>query len=192
MKGFNEVSLKPLLQAKQPQRSQPLLIEEVFQSSDHSCGPPLDTLQEFQEASPVLRTHGLDVLLKLEFHRSRVETCLLPLNCWSHSFLYIPGVTKVLLCFYAFAIQIEKSFDLVIDSVGITISIFFLILFYIISLKWVTEFVLEILIQLHRIVISFFFTKEEQKSECRGWIYPSQWYKTENTFSIDSSGLNPQ
>ena len=42
-----------LLQAEKPQLSQPVLIGEVPQPSDHLCGPPLDLLQQ------------LDVLLLL-------------------------------------------------------------------------------------------------------------------------------
>jgi len=43
LKGHNKVSLESsLLQAEQPQLSQPFLVGEVFQSSDRFCGPPLD------------------------------------------------------------------------------------------------------------------------------------------------------
>ncbi|PKU40461.1 hypothetical protein llap_9237 [Limosa lapponica baueri] len=42
-----KVSLEPsLLQAEQPQLSQPVLIAEVLQSSDHHGGPPLDSFQQ--------------------------------------------------------------------------------------------------------------------------------------------------
>ena len=41
----NKVSLEPsFLQAEQPQLSQPFFTGEVFQPSDHFCGPPLDPL----------------------------------------------------------------------------------------------------------------------------------------------------
>ena len=35
-----------LLQAEQPQLSQPFLVAEVFQPSDHLCAPPLNPLQQ--------------------------------------------------------------------------------------------------------------------------------------------------
>ena len=48
MKGLNKISLEPsLLQANQPQLSQPVLIGEVFHLSDHFCGPNLDPLNRF-------------------------------------------------------------------------------------------------------------------------------------------------
>lgn len=41
------VSLEPsLLQAEQPHLSQPVLIGEMLQPSDHPCGPPLDSIQQ--------------------------------------------------------------------------------------------------------------------------------------------------
>jgi len=47
-----------LLQAEQPQLSQPVLTGEVFHPWDYFCGPPLDTLQQVR-VSPVLRTPHL-------------------------------------------------------------------------------------------------------------------------------------
>ncbi|KAK4815543.1 hypothetical protein QYF61_003235 [Mycteria americana] len=64
LKGCNEVSLEPcLLQAEQPQLSQPFLIGEVFHPSDHFCGPPLDLLQQVH-VFPVLRAPELDAVLQ--------------------------------------------------------------------------------------------------------------------------------
>ncbi|KAK4832884.1 hypothetical protein QYF61_026434 [Mycteria americana] len=60
LKGCNEVSPEPsLLQAEQPQLSQPFLTGEVFHSSDHFCGPPLDLLQQ-DHGFPVLRAPEMD------------------------------------------------------------------------------------------------------------------------------------
>ena len=44
LKGCNEVSLESLLQAKEAQFPQPLLIGEVLQTSDDIGGPSLDSL----------------------------------------------------------------------------------------------------------------------------------------------------
>ncbi|KAK4830276.1 hypothetical protein QYF61_009369 [Mycteria americana] len=47
LEGCYKVSLEPpLLQAEQPQLSQPVFIGEVLQPSDHLHGPPLDSLQQ--------------------------------------------------------------------------------------------------------------------------------------------------
>ncbi|KAK4808149.1 hypothetical protein QYF61_000129 [Mycteria americana] len=47
LEGCYKVSPEPsLLQAEQPQLSQPVFIGEVFQPSDHLGGPPLDLLQQ--------------------------------------------------------------------------------------------------------------------------------------------------
>jgi len=60
------VSLEPsLLQAEQPQLSQPFLVGDVFQPSDHLCSPPLDLLQQVH----VLDTPELDAVCQ----ESRVE-----------------------------------------------------------------------------------------------------------------------
>ncbi|KAK4811013.1 LOW QUALITY PROTEIN: hypothetical protein QYF61_015717 [Mycteria americana] len=73
LKGCNKVSLEPsLLQAEQPQLSQPFHIGEVFQPSDHFCGPPLDPLQQVH-VFPVLRAPELDAVLQVRSHQSRVE-----------------------------------------------------------------------------------------------------------------------
>ncbi|KAK4829035.1 hypothetical protein QYF61_001840 [Mycteria americana] len=50
-------------QAEQPQLSQPVLIAEVLQPSDHLCGPPLDLLQQLH-VFPVLRAPELDAVLQ--------------------------------------------------------------------------------------------------------------------------------
>ncbi|XP_074433859.1 TBC1 domain family member 31 isoform X2 [Larus michahellis] len=55
LEGCYKFSLEPsLLQAEQPQLSQPVLTAEVLQPSDHLCGPPLDPLQQVH-VLPVLR-----------------------------------------------------------------------------------------------------------------------------------------
>ncbi|KAK4810951.1 hypothetical protein QYF61_013359 [Mycteria americana] len=57
--------------AEQPQLSQPVLIGEVFQPSDHFCGPPLDPLQQAC-VFLVLGTPELDAVLQVGSHQSRV------------------------------------------------------------------------------------------------------------------------
>ncbi|KAK4825966.1 hypothetical protein QYF61_003535 [Mycteria americana] len=59
-------------QAEQPQLSQPFLIGEVLQPSDHFCGPLLDPLQQVH-LFPVPRTPELDAVLQVGSHQSRVE-----------------------------------------------------------------------------------------------------------------------
>jgi len=61
-----------LLRAEQPQLSQPFLIGEVLQPSDHFCGPLLDLLQQVH-VFPVLRAPELDAGLQVRSHQSRVE-----------------------------------------------------------------------------------------------------------------------
>jgi len=61
-----------LLQAEQLQLSQPLLTGEVFQPSDHFCGPPLDLLQQVH-VFPVLKAPELDAGLQVGAHQSRAE-----------------------------------------------------------------------------------------------------------------------
>ncbi|KAK4813629.1 hypothetical protein QYF61_014389, partial [Mycteria americana] len=62
--GCYKVSLEPsLLQAEQPQLSQPVLVGEVLQPSDHFCDPPLDSLQQLHLCL-VLRTPELDAVLR--------------------------------------------------------------------------------------------------------------------------------
>ncbi|KAK4815434.1 hypothetical protein QYF61_002649, partial [Mycteria americana] len=47
LKGCSKISPEPsLLQAEQPQLSQPFFIGQVFQPSDHFHGPPLDPLEQ--------------------------------------------------------------------------------------------------------------------------------------------------
>ena len=47
MEGCNKVSAQPsLLQAEQPQLSQPVLTGEMFHPSDHFCVPPLGLHQQ--------------------------------------------------------------------------------------------------------------------------------------------------
>ncbi|KAK4830181.1 hypothetical protein QYF61_008972 [Mycteria americana] len=58
--------------AEQAQLSQPFLIGEVLQLSDHFCGPPLDPLQQVH-VFPVLRTPELDAALQVGSHQSRAE-----------------------------------------------------------------------------------------------------------------------
>ncbi|KAK4816254.1 hypothetical protein QYF61_013888 [Mycteria americana] len=50
-------------QAEQPQLSQPVLVGEMLQPSDHFCGPPLDLLQELHVLL-VLRAPELDAVLQ--------------------------------------------------------------------------------------------------------------------------------
>jgi len=73
LEGCYKVSLEPsLLQAEQLQLSQPFLIAEVLQPSDHFCGPPLDLLQQVH-VFPVLRAPELDAGLQVRSHQSGVE-----------------------------------------------------------------------------------------------------------------------
>ncbi|KAK4827923.1 hypothetical protein QYF61_022371 [Mycteria americana] len=66
LKGCNKVSPgASLLQAEQPQVSQPFFTGEVLQPSDHFCSPPLDPLQQLH-VFPVLRAPELDSVLQLE------------------------------------------------------------------------------------------------------------------------------
>ncbi|KAK4831138.1 hypothetical protein QYF61_015441, partial [Mycteria americana] len=50
-------------EAEQPQLSQPVLVGEVLQPSDHFCGPPLDLLQQLHVLL-VLRAPELDAVLQ--------------------------------------------------------------------------------------------------------------------------------
>jgi len=61
-----------LLQAEQPQLSQPFLTGEVLHPSDDFCGPPLDPLQNACVIL-VLRAPELDAGLQVGSHQSRVE-----------------------------------------------------------------------------------------------------------------------
>ncbi|KAK4826723.1 LOW QUALITY PROTEIN: hypothetical protein QYF61_010976 [Mycteria americana] len=57
---------------EQPQLSQPVLIGEVLQLSDHFRGPPLDPLQQLHVLL-VLRAPELDAVLQVGSHQSRAE-----------------------------------------------------------------------------------------------------------------------
>ncbi|KAK4824658.1 hypothetical protein QYF61_017031 [Mycteria americana] len=61
-----------LRRAEQPQLSQPVLVGEVLQPSDHFCGPPLDPLQQLHVLL-VLRAPELDAVLQVGSQQSRVE-----------------------------------------------------------------------------------------------------------------------
>ncbi|KAK4810670.1 hypothetical protein QYF61_007470 [Mycteria americana] len=72
LEGCYKVSPEPsLLQAEQPQLSQPVFVGEVLQPSDHFCGPPLDPLQQLHVL--VLRAPELDAVLQVRSHQSRAE-----------------------------------------------------------------------------------------------------------------------
>ncbi|KAK4806069.1 hypothetical protein QYF61_010278 [Mycteria americana] len=58
--------------AEQPQLSEPVLVGEVLQPSDHFPGPPLDPLQQLHVLL-VLRAPELDAVLQVGSHQSRVE-----------------------------------------------------------------------------------------------------------------------
>jgi len=73
MKGFYKVTPEPsLLQAEQPQLSQPVLIAEVLQPSDHLRGPPLDPLQHIH-VLPMLGAPELDAGLQVGSHENGVK-----------------------------------------------------------------------------------------------------------------------
>jgi len=61
-----------LLQAEQSQLPQPVLTGEVFQPSDHLCGPPLDPLQHIH-VLPMLGAPELDTGLQVGSHKSGVK-----------------------------------------------------------------------------------------------------------------------
>ena len=73
LKGHYQITSQPfLLQAEEPQLSQPVLIGEVFHPMDHICNPPLDVLQQIH-VSPVQRTPLVDVVLQVRSHQCRAE-----------------------------------------------------------------------------------------------------------------------
>ncbi|KAK4831476.1 hypothetical protein QYF61_017724 [Mycteria americana] len=73
LEGCYKVSLEPsLLQAEQPQLSQPIFIGEVLQPSDHLCGLPLDSLQQVHVLF-MLGAPELDAVLQVESHQSGAE-----------------------------------------------------------------------------------------------------------------------
>ncbi|KAK4816767.1 hypothetical protein QYF61_022765 [Mycteria americana] len=93
LKGCIKVSPEPsLLQAEQPQLSQPFLIGEVLQPSHHFCGPPLDLLQQLH-VFPVLRAPELDAVLQDTVGFLGCEHTL-P----AHVQLFIHQYPQVLLC----------------------------------------------------------------------------------------------
>lgn len=70
MKGCSKVVLKPpLLQAKQPQFSQPVFTRELLQPSHHLCDPTLDTLQQVH-----VLTLGIPELDTVMIHPECLET----------------------------------------------------------------------------------------------------------------------
>ncbi|KAK4818782.1 hypothetical protein QYF61_019128, partial [Mycteria americana] len=73
LEGCYKVSSEPsLLQAEQPQLSQPVFIGEVLQPSDHFCGPSLDSLQQVHVLL-MLGAPEQDAVLQVGSHESRVE-----------------------------------------------------------------------------------------------------------------------
>jgi len=69
MKGRYHVSSEhSVLQAEQPQLSQPVLIGKVFHSMDRFCGPPLYALQQVH-VSPVLRAPHMNTVLQVRLHQ---------------------------------------------------------------------------------------------------------------------------
>ena len=79
LKCHNKLAPEPsLLQAEQPQLSQPVLTGEVFHSSDLFCDPPLDPLQQVHVFA-VLRAPGVDAVLQVGPHQSRAAVISLNL-----------------------------------------------------------------------------------------------------------------
>ncbi|KAK4805791.1 hypothetical protein QYF61_000397, partial [Mycteria americana] len=73
LEGCYKVSPEPsLLQAEQPQVSQPVFIREVLQPSDHLRGPPLDSLQQVHVLL-ILGDPELNAVLQVRSHKSGVE-----------------------------------------------------------------------------------------------------------------------
>lgn len=64
LKSCNTVSLKPSFPQAEPQLSQPVLIGEVFQATDCSCGPPLDLYQQVH-IFLILKSPEVDVVLQV-------------------------------------------------------------------------------------------------------------------------------
>ena len=99
LEGCSKVPPEPsLVQADQPQLSQPVLVGEVFQPSDHCCGPPLDLLQQVH-VFPVLRAPELDAGLpgrgvSPELGRGAES---LPSPCWPRCWGCSPGCEHTLL-----------------------------------------------------------------------------------------------
>ncbi|KAK4827897.1 hypothetical protein QYF61_022320 [Mycteria americana] len=92
LKGCNKVSPgASLLQAEQPQLSQPFFIGEVLQPSDLFCSPPLDLLQQVH-VFPVLRAPELDAIFQDMVGLLGCERTLL-----AHAQLFIHQYPQVLL-----------------------------------------------------------------------------------------------
>ncbi|KAK4831900.1 hypothetical protein QYF61_020047 [Mycteria americana] len=73
LEGCYKVSPEPsLLQAEQPQLSQPVFIGKVLQLSDHLRGPPLDLLQQVHVLL-MLGAPELDTVLHTGSHRSGAD-----------------------------------------------------------------------------------------------------------------------
>jgi len=73
LKGCYKVTPESsLLQAEQPQFSQPVLIGKVLQPSDHLCGPPLDPLQHIHVLL-MLVAPELDAVLQVGSQESGVK-----------------------------------------------------------------------------------------------------------------------
>ncbi|KAK4825808.1 hypothetical protein QYF61_002413 [Mycteria americana] len=86
LKGCNKVSLQPsLLQAEQPQLSQPVFTAQVLQPSDHFCGPPLDSLQQVH-VFPVLRAPELDAVLQPRIRLGCKRTLLAHVQLFIHQY----------------------------------------------------------------------------------------------------------
>ncbi|KAK4826190.1 hypothetical protein QYF61_006134, partial [Mycteria americana] len=67
VKGLTEVQRDDIHSsslAEQPQLSQPVFIAEMFQPSDHFCGPPLDLLQQVHVFLVLLEAPELDAVLQ--------------------------------------------------------------------------------------------------------------------------------
>ncbi|KAK4815949.1 hypothetical protein QYF61_010443 [Mycteria americana] len=63
IKDIDDPANHTTLPAEQPKLSQPILVGEVLQPSDHFCGPPLDPLQQLHVLL-VLRAPELDAVLQ--------------------------------------------------------------------------------------------------------------------------------
>ncbi|XP_068253163.1 ubiquitin-conjugating enzyme E2 W isoform X1 [Nyctibius grandis] len=73
LEGCYEVSPEPsLLQAEEPQLSQPVFIGEVLQPFDHHRGPPLDSFQQLHVLL-MLGAPEMNAVLQVGSHESRVK-----------------------------------------------------------------------------------------------------------------------
>ncbi|KAK4813670.1 hypothetical protein QYF61_017637, partial [Mycteria americana] len=90
LEGCYKVSPEPsLLQAEQPQLSQPVFIGEVLQPSHHLRGPPLDSLQQVHVLL-MLGAPELDTVLQVGSHKSGVEGAAL--NPFSAQPVFVLGI----------------------------------------------------------------------------------------------------